>query len=154
MEILDQDKSATIKSTNTVYNTPPESPVMPHPLFKTIGESLDKPPVAPPRYKRKTKETPTPNRISPSLNPIVAAAHQDSSSDVLEKVAHDLIRMGDEIDQRLSFNENCAKIDDAAVAKVAAFDASKDDQHLKGRLLHDLRASTNREKEMRKLSAL
>ena len=44
-----QDKSATLKSTNTDYNTPPESPVMPHPLFKTIGESVDKPPVPPPR---------------------------------------------------------------------------------------------------------
>ena len=44
-----QDKSATLKSTNTDYNTPPESPVMPHPLFKTIGESMDKPPVPPPR---------------------------------------------------------------------------------------------------------
>ena len=44
-----QDKSATLKSTNADYNTPPESPVMPHPLFKTIGESIDKPPVPPPR---------------------------------------------------------------------------------------------------------
>ena len=55
LELLDQDKvsfqdkSATLKSTNTDYNTPPESPVMPHPLFKTIGESIDKPPVPPPR---------------------------------------------------------------------------------------------------------
>ena len=55
LELLDhdkvtfQDKSATLKSTHTEYNTPPESPVMPHPLFKTIGESIEKPPVPPPR---------------------------------------------------------------------------------------------------------
>ena len=45
-------KSDTMKSTNTDYNTPPESPTMPNPLFKTMGESMDKPPVAPPRYFR------------------------------------------------------------------------------------------------------
>ena len=48
-------KSDTMKSTNTDYNTPPESPTMPNPLFKTMGESMEKPPVAPPRYKRKGK---------------------------------------------------------------------------------------------------
>ena len=45
-------KSDTMKSTNTDYNTPPESPTMPNPLFKTMGESMEKPPVAPPRYFR------------------------------------------------------------------------------------------------------
>ena len=60
LELLDQEdqpvfqrnnsqKSATIKSTNTDYNTPPESPTLPHPIFKTMGESMEKPPVAPPR---------------------------------------------------------------------------------------------------------
>lgn len=127
MEILDQDKSATIKSTNTVYNTPPESPVMPHPLFKTIGESLDKPPVPPPRYKRKTKETPTPNRISPAPN-----NEASNNDDVLEKVAHDLIRMGDEIDQRLSLNENCAKIEQETKSYISAAGGKDQDQHLKG----------------------
>merc|ERR1719414_2702100 len=59
LQLLDQDldKSATLKSTQADYTTPPESPVMPHPLFKTMGESLEKPPVPPPRHKRQKPHT-------------------------------------------------------------------------------------------------
>ena len=60
---------------------------MPNPLFKTIGESRDKPPVPPPRYKRKT-----PKEISQGV-----LSEARNSADVLEEVAQDLIRMGDEI---------------------------------------------------------
>ena len=96
MQLLDaENKSATLKSTQADYTTPPESPVMPHPLFKTVGESMDKPPVPPPRTKRKTPRTET------SPPPQNKTDGSDSTA-VLEEVAKDLIRMSSEIDQRLS----------------------------------------------------
>ena len=96
MQLLDaENKSATLKSTQADYTTPPESPVMPHPLFKTVGESLDKPPVPPPRTKRKTPR----NETSP---PPQSKTDGTDSTAVLEEVAKDLIRMSTEIDQRLS----------------------------------------------------
>merc|ERR1711884_110232 len=92
LQLLDQDldnniKSATLKSTQADYTTPPESPVMPHPLFKTVGESTEKPPVPPPRQKRHQKSSP-----SASQN------KSEDSTAVLEEVAKDLIRMSSEID--------------------------------------------------------
>ena len=77
---------------------------MPHPLFKTIGESIDKPPVPPPRYKRKTasvKSGSTPVQIaSPKAQSPVGLPPDmaSKSAEVLEEVASDLIRLGNEID--------------------------------------------------------
>lgn len=98
LQLLDQDldKSATLKSTQADYTTPPESPVMPHPLFKTMGESLEKPPVPPPRHKRQKPHT--------TQNINIVEENTDSTA-VLEEVAKDLIRMSSEIDQRLSSSD-------------------------------------------------
>ena len=117
LQLLDQDldnniKSATLKSTQADYTTPPESPVMPHPLFKTVGESTEKPPVPPPRQKRHQKSS--------------SSASQNKSEDstaVLEEVAKDLIRMSSEIDQRLSSND----------PKVETKLITKDEDLLKGK---------------------
>ena len=119
LQLLDQDldnitsvatKSATLKSTQADYTTPPESPVMPHPLFKTVGESTEKPPVPPPRQKRHQK--------SSSQN------KSEDSTAVLEEVAQDLIRMSSEIDQRLSSSDT----------KNETKSISKEEDLLKGKI--------------------
>ena len=62
---------------------------------------MEKPPVAPPRYKRKGKA------ISINASPIPPASptpvnRPDSGADVLEAVAHDLMKMGDDLDRQIS----------------------------------------------------
>ena len=126
MQLLDaENKSATLKSTQADYTTPPESPVMPHPLFKTVGESLEKPPVPPPRTKRKTPR----NETSPPP-PNKTDGGADSTA-VLEEVAKDLIRMSSEIDQRLSDKVS-------AETKVVSTETktTKDEDLLKGICCH------------------
>ena len=111
---------------------------MPHPLFKTIGESIDKPPVPPPRYKRKTasvKSGSTPVQIaSPKAQSPVGLPPDmaSKSAEVLEEVASDLIRLGNEIDpqpQKEDSNE--------AVTSRPKSTPNASDEVLKGKFVTD-----------------
>ena len=108
LELLDEDpqplqRSATLRSSNADYNTPPESPTTPNPLFKTCGESKEKPPVAPPRYKRKGKAISiNASPIPPPASPTPVNKPDAEGADVLEAVANDLMKMGDDLDRQIS----------------------------------------------------
>ncbi len=112
------EKSATLKSTKSDYNTPPESPTTgrkksPDPIFKTLGKSFDKsskmdedkPPVPPPRSKRGQHRL---KSASPGLqgqgHAKLTSSGNNSNTDLLEAVANDLLKMGSELDSHMSDN--------------------------------------------------
>jgi hypothetical protein len=115
VDLLNHDISATLKSTKSEaqdFNTPPESPTMPHPLFKKVkseSESMDKPPVRPPRSKRGQKRGQT-----------------DSNADLLEAVADDLLKLGTELDNHIS---------ESTEAKVVSKPPTNSEDQLKGNVV-------------------